>query len=70
MKQKPWEVEVKVCGVAGMWYWYADCLTNSFTVDGGKEYKTKAGAFREARRVLKRLGLVERKAKAGKERDG
>lgn len=66
MNAKPWEGCINVYESNSEFYWDILCDEAAFDVSGRKGHKTEKAARAAARRVMKRLGLVERKAKAGK----
>jgi hypothetical protein len=73
VKAKPWEVVMTISGRFGNIQWELGRKENNpfIYVDCGVDtYATKAKARRAARRVMKRLNLVESKAKAGKVQNG
>jgi hypothetical protein len=70
VKAKPWEVTIEVTeevakSAAGFW-WRMECEAPGFYVVWDEKYETEEAAIADARVVLVGLGLVERKAKAGK----
>ncbi len=63
---KPWEATIEVQDTnlfpPCQWCWFARLNTSDVSIEGGKLYRSKYSARHAARRVLKRLNLVETKA--------
>ena len=64
---KAWEGEINVYQSGDKFYWDILCDKTAFDVSGRRGYGTARVARAAARRVMKRMGLVEQQAKAGKE---
>lgn len=76
MKAKPWEATIEVYSYveikcADYWAWLISIKGRPVIwVESDRLYRTQAGAWQGARTAMVRLGLVERKAKAGKVSNG